>query len=187
MANLPIGQKDRPWTGRITFRNGEASTNISQGVPVALAMSGTLDGVNVVLPSTATAAKAHSLFMGIAVPTKTDPNTPNGVAPPGAFFDVIVGGFAPIATVFRASRAASTDAWPSFPAISVGDQLAVDTVQNMLVRVGTVGSSQSPVAAVALDTFASATTAASDAYTALTAASATRLSSNSRAFVRLLG
>lgn len=187
MSNAPMGQKDRPWRARISVLNGESTASILAGQPVSMSMSGTADGYSVVLPATATAAKAYSLHYGIAEPNRIDPNNVGGTGLAGQYMDVVVGGWAPTTRLLKATRAASTDAWPSYPAGAIGDQLAVDTVNNAMTRIGSVAQSVFPGVGNLLETYASATTVASSAYTAIVAAAATALTVNVKSWVRCLG
>lgn len=197
--NAPIGQKNRPYQGRITVKNGEASSNILTGTPVCLSFSLTDDGVNVVLPSTGGAAKATPFAVGIAVVQPTDQFS-NPYAVPGQYFDVICTGLCSFTRLSRGTKAASTAAWPSFAAIALGDILNVDTVANALVVSAAGAASAVPPGWVfagvvgATDTtgqvLASTTTAASSAYTATNAgalaASATAYTLAVKSFLRVI-
>lgn len=153
MANMPIGQKDRPWRARIIFQNGEASSAFEVGNAAVLLSTNT---AKVIKPSTAGAAVTPALFAGVA--TKA--------AAAGEFFEVIVAGFAPTVGIIRMTRAAVTDAWASFPAIAVGDFLTIDTVNNKFMRGGAGASAAYGYQVVALESLASATTLGSGVSTA---------------------
>jgi hypothetical protein len=167
--NAPLSQKGRPYQARLVVLNGEASSAIVTGTPVCFPMNLTGDGSSVVLPSTAGAAIANTLTAGIAVPG-------DGSAESGAYTEVITLGFCPFTRLVRGTRAATTDAWPTFPAVAIGDILSVNTVANalaysttgaayqnaaMFVCAGFTGQTASSALVVA-----STATQASSAYTA---------------------
>jgi hypothetical protein len=108
-------------------KNAEASAEIPAGTPVIYALNGTDDGLAVVLPSSSTAAKASVLMAGITVKTM----------PVGKIDNVQVYGFNRFTRVYRGSRAATTDAWPTFAAFAIGDILQVNTVANAMASSGT--------------------------------------------------
>lgn len=147
--NQPIVQKDRPWCGRRTFKNGGTKA-IAAGQPVILAMNGTNDGVAVHLPSESTAAKATTLFKGIALQA----------AAVGDYFDVAVG-YVRNVTVVRQTRAATTDSFASAAAVAVGDRMYPDTVGDGMLRSDAGAAGITPVIGVALDTLASKASSAS--------------------------
>lgn len=165
--NAPMGLKDRPYNGRLNVKNGEASTAITLGTPVCFPLNLTADGYGVVLPSTATATGA-GFAAGIAVPTKS---TGAGAGEP---FDVIQVGFCNFTKLVRGTRAATTDAWPTFPAIGIGDILTINTVANAVAFSATANGQPNPIGCAGLAsatasgglTQASTATQASNAYSA---------------------
>jgi len=106
------------------IRNDEASGSIPAGTPVLFSMDGTNDGYDVVLPSSSSAAKCPELFAGIY-------NGPNALTP-GSPGKAQVYGICEYALVVQQSRAASTDSYASAAALSVGQHLKIDTVNNAL-------------------------------------------------------
>lgn len=108
----------------INYRNDEASAVIPAGAPIIFSIDATEDGFAAYLPSSAGAAKSPELFAGIA----------------GGPGDLVVGqsghaqiwGICDYAVVVQQSRAASTDSYVSAAALSVGQPLAIDTVNNAL-------------------------------------------------------
>lgn len=110
----------------VTVKNIEATSIIYAGQPCILGMTGTDDGIGVVLPSSSSAAKVGAFFMGVAIRNMN----------PGQVNDCQVFGFNRNTKVIRGTRAASTDSWPSFAAITIGDLLSIDTVNNCFARSG---------------------------------------------------
>lgn len=108
---------------RITqVRNDEASVTIGVGRPFCFNVDGTRNCQDVVLPGTAGAALATSLFAGIAAED----------IEPGTFGAGIAGGFCQYALVTRQVRAATTDSFASAASIPAGAILQVDTAGNAL-------------------------------------------------------
>ena len=182
--NMAMGTKDRPWRARKVLQNGESATNFLAGNAVILAVNGTGDGYTGVLPSTAGAAKTNSLFQGVAAPLSVDPNsTSPGAGTPGAYVNIICAGWCPVTKLVKATKAASTDAWPSYAAGAIGDRMIVETVNNGFVNAGSIASTALAGPAHLCETYASATTAASGAYTSVVAASATALTVNVKSYL----
>jgi hypothetical protein len=100
-------------------RNRETST-IPVGTPVALVLDGTRDGLDVVLPATAAAAKAHTLSYGVA---KT-------ALPAGQLGNAQAYGFCRQSVMIVRSRSATDANWASTAARAVGVGLKVDTANN---------------------------------------------------------
>lgn len=135
----------------VRVRSAESSATIPAGAPCCYVFNATNDGVDVVLPATGAAAKAYTLFAGVA---------PLAIAA-GQQGDTIIFGFCQNLRLVRATRAASTDAWASTPAIAVGDNLLINTVHNAF-SFSAAGASTALIAhGVAGATLASATTLAS--------------------------
>lgn len=107
-------------------KNIEASVVIPAGSPCIYAMNGTDDGLGVVLPSSSTAAKASVFLAGVAAKE----------IPVGKLENVQVYGFNRFTRVYRGSRAASTDPWPTFAALAIGDILQLDLANNAFVLSG---------------------------------------------------
>jgi hypothetical protein len=120
MPGTHIG--DKPFKQEINFRNAESSTSIPTGSPVIFVMNTTEDGFAGVLPSTAGAAKSPELFAGVYFGSQSLLATQVGMAQ--------VWGFCNYAIVVQQSRAATTDSFVSAAALSVGQALAIDTVNN---------------------------------------------------------
>lgn len=108
------------------FKSDEASATIPVGAPICFVMDGTEDGFAAVLPSTAGAAKTPELFAGVNVTAGT------GVTPNG-FGQFQCYGLCNYALVAQQTRAASTDSYASAAALSVGQPLQIDTVNNAFV------------------------------------------------------
>lgn len=143
-----VGLTSPAETLAIRVRNAESSATIPAGSPVCFVFNGTNDGVDVVLPATGGAARATSLFAGV---------TPLAVAA-GALADTIVYGFVNNLRLVRATRAASTDAWASTPAIGVGDLLIPNTANNAFTFSATAAASAFLAGVIAGQTLASGTT-----------------------------
>lgn len=151
--------KDKSDFSMATCQSQEASATIPVGTPVIFKIDGTaLDGLGVILPSSSTAIKATAFFGGVMLRSLTA----------GDRGEMLTSGFAQTALYCRGTRASTTDNWPSFAAIALGDHLMLDTVANAFAM-STVGAARSspPLAVVAdtSQTAASTTTATSSAYT----------------------
>ena|SRR5260221_10023554 len=136
------------------FKNAEASLAIPNGTPAVLVYNGTDDGLAVVLPSTAGAAKSATLFAGIC-------RAIAGSLPTGVVGDFAVYGLCLTANITVATRSASTVVWPSYAAGAVGDFLALETVGNGLTDLGSAAQTGYGVVAVLAQAYVSATTLAS--------------------------
>lgn len=134
---------------------------IPNGTPVCFVYNGTDDGLAVVLPNTGGAAKATTLFAGVCEFTGTSAGT--GL-PVGSIGDAFFFGMVTNAKVLVVTRSATSAAWPSYPAIAVGDALAIDTVNNVFTDLATGAQSAYDPLAAAGFTIASATTQASNAF-----------------------
>jgi hypothetical protein len=185
--NAPLGTKNRPWRARIAMLNVD-TVAIKQGQAVVLAMSGTGDGYGVYLPSSGAAAQNNSLFKGIADPSYISPtSTTAPTAAVGSYFDVIVGGYFAKAIICKMTKSASTAIWASIPAGAIGNQLVLDTVNNCLSNSGSAAAGAYPGIAQLLETWASATTQASDYYTTVVASTATALTTTVQVWINCLG
>ncbi|MGQ9845884.1 MAG: hypothetical protein ACUVQP_00065 [Bacteroidales bacterium] len=118
--NSPLGTKDRPWRARLSLINGETSSTITAGKPVCFKST---DPSKVVLPSTATASTAHTLFAGVAVSS----------ASPGDPVEIIGSGYVANASVVTQTRAASTDSYASAASVAAGAIYTIDTAKNAFV------------------------------------------------------
>lgn len=114
----------RAWKEFVGFRSDEASASIPAGSPILFAIDATEDGYAAHLPSSSTAAKSPELFAGIY-------NGP-GALVPGKSGQAQVWGICEYAIVLQQSRAASTDSFASAAALSIGQPLSIDTVNNAL-------------------------------------------------------
>lgn len=143
--------------------NAETSASAPRGTPMVLTVNGTNDGLAVVLPSTATAAKTLGYCIGVAT-NKMDA---------GTYQDLIAYGVAPYVIVKQGTRAASSDSWTSSASLAALAVLAIDTVNNCFVTTAASlpASNYLPFAIMAgsVASFAASATATSDARTVLTA------------------
>jgi len=162
--NSPIGQKDKPWRARISFRNGESTLSFSQGMPVVLLST---DPSAVITPVTgASDGLNHALFVGLSA---------EYAHAKGQYGDVVIGGYHAQARVLRMTKAASTDIWASFVAFAIGDYFTIDSVNNALMRSGAAAAAADQYRVAALEAFVSHTTRASDYFSSLVPLSATAL------------
>lgn len=128
------------------------SAAIPAGTPVCLSLSGTDDGLRVVLPATGADVKQTTFGMGVLV-------TPNSLAV-SQYGEAQVFGLCGAAKILR-TRAASTDV---FAHISVGALLKAESVSNCFQTVASNGASAfGPIAAIAQTLSVVASTAASTA------------------------
>jgi hypothetical protein len=165
---VPGNTADRAF---INGKNVESSA-IAKGVPVILRASTSDDGLAVVLPSTAGAAKTLSLFYGVT----------SDIMNAGDYGDLCAFGVCPYVLVARATRAASSDSWTSSASIASYAALNIDTVNNKFgVFSASAGASAFIPFAILLDSiasFAASATATTDSRTVLT--------TSVRAFLRML-
>lgn len=153
MRQATLGAK--PHLKTIPIKNADTVV-IPNGTPVAFIFNGTDDGLAVVLPATAGAAKATSLLAGIA-------EMPGSVSiPVGGIGQAVVEGICLSVKITQSTRATSTDSFNSFPAIAVGDVLVVDTVGNALSRFGSQGQEDELQFAMAGQSLASGASSASN-------------------------
>ncbi len=108
----------------LNFKSDEASASIPPGSPVVFSIDATEDGFAAYLPSSAGAAKCPELFAGIY-------NGP-GALLPGQMSKAQVFGLCEYAIVVQQSRANSGSNFSSAAALSVGQPLKIDTVNNAL-------------------------------------------------------
>ena len=113
------------------FKSAEASATIPVGTPICFVMNGTEDGFAAVLPSTAGAAKTPELFAGVNVTAGT------GVTP-SQYGQFQCYGLCNYALVANQTRAASTNDYSAAAALSVGQPLQIDTVNNCFIIDGQV-------------------------------------------------
>lgn len=116
------------------------TVEIPAGAPCIFNFNGTDDGLSVVLPSTAGAAKVAAFTAGPAVKT----------IPVGALQNVQVYGFNRYTRILRSTRAASTNDWAAGTvAFAVGDLLVPDTTGNAWIKSGVATAGvKSPVVVV---------------------------------------
>lgn len=100
-------------------KNAEAVT-IPAGTPVVYAMNGTDDGLAVILPSSAGSTKMQTFVAGVTVKDIL----------PGRLGEIQVYGFNRKSLIFRGTRAASTDSWPTFAAAANAITLGINTAMN---------------------------------------------------------
>jgi hypothetical protein len=157
---------DKPAFFSFRAKNAESSDSITAGAPVAFVMNATGDGFDVVLPATATAAKATRLGFGVALETIATAHSG----------EVQVYGFCRNSAMIVRTRSASDAVWASMPGFSVSQVLTINTVGNGFATAAVpasyvTGTAGSDTLALALDMFmpyailcesrASVTTAAS--------------------------
>lgn len=152
----------------------DESSEIAVGTPVCYVFDGTDDGLAVVLPSSAAAAKAHTLFAGIIVDNALGTDLPK-------LGRVLVSGLCRTTKVMLQTRAASTDSFASYSAGAVGDALVVNTVANALLRTAAGAASAYAPIAVLGETYASGASSAS-----ATSDTRTLISSSLKTFIRAM-
>lgn len=162
----------------VVVRNADTVT-IPLGTPVCLNMNGTNDGLDVVLPSTGGASKAHAFAYGVVI----SPATPNqqGILT-NQYGEAQIFGFVNTCVLTRQTRAASTNTWNSEASIASYVLLQIDTVANGF---STSGGTQAATAYLpfailqqSLASYASSASQTSDSRTAITA--------GVKAFVRII-
>lgn len=200
---ISLTETNRPDRIVAAVRNSEATADIPKGTPLILNLSkaaqpttandgaaiGYEDGLQVVLPATATATPTYMFPYGVA--TDIIKNNQLGAS---QIFGVIA-----YALVLRATRAASTDSWTSSnSASSVGGYfLSIDTVNNCfatltpssislanassIVTSGAIDIQRTPPIAMLLDSFASFSASAS-----ATSDTRTAMINGYRAFIRMM-
>lgn len=148
-------------TAAVVVRNAEASASIPAGTPVCLNLSGTDDGLGVILPS-GSAAKAHAGAFGVTL----------GAIDAGKYGECQVFGFCSTAIYLLGTRAASSDSWTSTASVALGVLLNIDTINNAFSSSGgTLAKSAflpMAVLAASVASVAASATATSDTRTALT-------------------
>ena len=148
------------------------TVQLKRGQPVVLNVNGTDDGLAVVLPSTAGAAKSASFLYGVSV---HQPEV-NQVS------EAIVSGVCPFVLVVINTRSASSVSWATGASVASGLALLVDTANNAFGTAAAFGSGSMYMPyAVLLDTIGTQAGSAS-------ATSDTRLAATAgfRAFIRML-
>lgn len=148
-------------TAAVVVRNAESSATIPAGSPVCLNLSGTDDGLGVILPS-GSAAKAHAGAFGVMLAAVTA----------SAYGEAQVFGFCNAAIYLIGTRAASSDSWTSTASVALGVMLNIDTINNAFTSSGGTLAKTSflPMAVLAatVGSVAASATATSDTRTALT-------------------
>lgn len=156
----------------VTIRNNAGAT-IPAGTPINLELSGTRDGLDIILPS-ASAAKADVLGFGVVIASLADQQ----------YGEAQVFGFCQNIVLLRQTRAASTDAFSSnsdgFSALAV--LLNIDTINNAFsTSGGTMAKSgflPFAVLAATIASWASSASTTADTRTAITVAG--------KAFLRMM-
>lgn len=121
-----------------TVKNAD-TVPIPAGTPVVLAVSGTDDGLAVVLPGTAGTARASSLCVGIS----------GRAIPVGGIDSAVCSGVITNAKITMQTRATSTDSFASANSMNFGDVLVIETVGNGFSR-SAAGAQSANVPAFAL-------------------------------------
>ena len=148
--------------------NGSAA--IAEGAPAIFEMDGTNDGDSAENASDSTAAKTEFLA-GVALASI-------GVSSRGR---VQVRGYIDKIKLIRATRAASTDTYPTVPAVAIGDVMIVNTVGNGFSRSAAGAATIHPGAVVAVGTLASRASSA-----ATTSDSSTEFTGTIDAYLRIM-
>ena len=132
----------------VVIYNDEATATIGLGQPVVMSLSGTKDGLGVVLPATAADVKQSTFGFGVSL----------GSYAPKTFGEAQVFGLCSNVQLLR-TRANSTAA---YAAIAVGALLVAESVNNSFQTVASNGASAFvPNAAVAFSIAAIASTSVS--------------------------
>lgn len=154
-----IGTK--AYIDKFPYQNQD-SVSIAVGSPVVMNGGGTtLPGFGAVLPSTATAVLCPSLLLGVSI--EASPVLVNG-------FGMVQGlGLCNFVLVEVNTRAASTNSFSTIAALSVGQWLSVDTVNNAFITVASNATQQLPMAVVAQTLAAQAGSATTTSDTRLVA------------------
>lgn len=143
-----------------TVKNGEASSAFRAGNLAILKLGGTDDGLAVVLPATAGAAKSNIYQYGVAIEA----------ANAGANFKIQQFGYCRNVVLVRSSRAASTDPWASGASLGTDSYLIPNTLGNGVSVGGTTsGAGIVPMLlAESVASYASSASATSDTRTLMT-------------------
>lgn len=163
--------KDKPEGVVLQVHSGESSASIPAGTPVILALDGTNDGLDVILPGSESAL-ANSALYGVTL----------GVIASGAYGNVRAFGFNRETILRQRTRANTTDSWSAIVSLEKGHMLAIDTVNNAFsTKVASLAASAFlPVALLA-------ETQASIAGSASTTANASTVQTTSvKTFVRFM-
>ena len=158
----------------VVVHNAETSAQIPAGTPIAFVMNGTNDGLDVVLPATAGAAKATSFAAGIALQNMNA----------GDYGDSQVFGFCQNVVLLRQTRSDSTGDWSSnATGFVTGLLLGIDTVHNAMSTLASSGATiYAPIAVLAASVASWASTASSNA----TADTRTIITVATKAFIRMM-
>jgi hypothetical protein len=161
----------------VVVRNADTNV-INPGTPVCLNMNGTNDGLDVVLPSTGGATKAHAGAFGVAV-SPVGPGV-QGI-PVNGYGEAQIFGVNSGVTLTRQTRSASTVSWNSEASIASYFILQIDTTANGFSTSATqAATAYLPFAVLlqSLASYSSSASATSDTRTAITA--------SVRAFLRII-
>lgn len=143
-----------------TVLNGETSNQVVAGNICVLKLGGTDNGLAVVLPATAGAAKSNVYMYGVALET----------APAGNNFSIQQYGYCRNVTLRRATRGASTDSWASGASMETNHYLLPETLGNGVSSGGTTSGAGivAIMLAESLASYASSASATSDTRTMIT-------------------
>lgn len=170
MQGKRIGNK--PESLEIPVINGETS-EVEPGTPVCFKFDATDDGIEVVLPATAGAAKADTLLAGIVV----EKNLPITLPKTGL---AQVYGYCRVTKIVRQTRAATTDSFASYVAVAIGDRFVVNTIANAMSRSDAGVAGIAPGRVIAAETLASGASSASS-----TSITVTAITGTMKTFLRL--
>jgi hypothetical protein len=151
----------------LNVKSGEASSSIPKGTPVVLELNGTDDGLAVVLPATGGTAFCAAAF-GVTT----------AALAAGATGQVQAFGFNRYSIIRRGTRAASSDSWTSSAAMSTGQLLVIDTVNNCFSTAASLAASAFLPLGLLVESVASvaaSATATSDTRTVITTSAKTFL------------
>jgi hypothetical protein len=142
------------------------AATIPVGTPLVLALNGTDDGLAVVMPTTAGAAKTEALFYGVAVQNLPYNTDTQGYCLRSGYFNNAV--------LVIATRSASSASWSSSASFGTFYALTVDTINNAFTTVsasvGTGYQGAFAVLATSIASIAASATATTDTRTAITVA-----------------
>lgn len=143
-----------------TVLNGESANAFAAGNLAILKLGGTSDGLAVVLPATAGAAKSNVYQYGIALEA----------AIAGTHFSIQQFGYCRNVTLRRATRAASSDSWTSAASMETNHYLVPETLGNGVSSGGTTSGAGivAIMLAESVAAFAASASATSDTRTMIT-------------------
>lgn len=154
----------------VVVRNSEASASIPVGSPVKLALTGTNDGLDVLLLGTTDASLAHGAMYGVALSTMAS----------GDYGEAQVFGFCNNIVLLAQTRAATSDSWSSSSAAK-GVILVGDTVNNIF---STSGGTQAKTGFLPFAILGASYSAAASA--SATSDTRTVITASAKAFLRMM-